>query len=241
MRTARYATKKVIIFGVVHIVLGLFAIALGISSASPMENSFPYGNLGYGIWCGIFYIINGCVGIVSGIKKSPSPILWHLILSIISAVLACLHLSLAIASTSQDYMILRLRYWYTTTSPTDVAYFNDLWNFCVTYFPMTASLAITPGATTAFGYPTNAMTQWLHYGTIAVDALLACGGFLSLIFSLLSAAAGCKVTCCPNCDIDEDMENMHVTQVVTQVHPHPGHHKQVEAMAVPNVAYTSEQ
>jgi hypothetical protein len=118
--------------------------------------------------------------------------------------------------------------------PLDVQYSQDMDVFVKEYFPMTYMLS----------RPGNRITAWLHPGMVAVDSLLAIGGFLVAFFAVLSAASGCKVTCCSNLGEDYDIQGVTVAHHHQQPHPQiqiqKGQPEKVMSVPMGNMAYQTD-
>ncbi|XP_002734638.2 uncharacterized protein LOC100374271 [Saccoglossus kowalevskii] len=81
-----FSHKTITGFGITLILLGTLAIIFG--SVSIGIECIPFSYVGTGIWTGMFIIVTGILGCVSGCKKNKCTIIANMVLSIIAAVLA---------------------------------------------------------------------------------------------------------------------------------------------------------
>ncbi|XP_002734635.1 uncharacterized protein LOC100373810 [Saccoglossus kowalevskii] len=81
-----FANKTITSFGISQIVLGSLAIIFCIVTLS--VDCHPVSYVSTGIWTGIFVIVTGILGCVSGYKKNNCTIIANMVLSIIAAVMA---------------------------------------------------------------------------------------------------------------------------------------------------------
>lgn len=95
----RYPSKAAVIFGAIQVSAGCASFILGIANAVTCAS---YGVLGFGLWCGVLFIIAGSFGIFSSKRKTTCMIVTHMVLSVISAVASSVQLSLAVAAAAWD-------------------------------------------------------------------------------------------------------------------------------------------
>ncbi|ESN91573.1 hypothetical protein HELRODRAFT_189731 [Helobdella robusta] len=207
MRLSNFSGTKTIVMGAFLIFWGLGSFALGIPSATPANMSYPYGHLGYGIWCGVFvsivsalilfiwcqFTIVGIIDIVLGCRTTPSLVLWALVLNIFASILGVLEMALGTAAANQDFSAMKLREGLVDSYDPNYAKFQELADFYRDFFPMTYKIALSKN-----------LVPSLHNGTVAVDSLLAICGIFAAIFAANVACSCAKVTCCPNIKTDLD-------------------------------------
>ncbi|XP_006813133.1 uncharacterized protein LOC100367004 [Saccoglossus kowalevskii] len=68
-------------FGSTHIILGVLAVVFGLTAIAVVGG---LANIGTGIWCGVFFIVTGFLGCVSGNDRNRSLIIAFMVTSIIS-------------------------------------------------------------------------------------------------------------------------------------------------------------
>lgn len=99
----RYRSSLTVISGVVQFFCGLVSIMLGI--ANPLLCGL-FGQVGYGIWCGIIFMISGCFSIWAAHRRTTCLIVASMVLNIIAACCAGIQFSLGIASAHIDKVLL---------------------------------------------------------------------------------------------------------------------------------------
>ncbi|ELT99689.1 hypothetical protein CAPTEDRAFT_228928 [Capitella teleta] len=87
--------KGVFIMGIVQIVFACICILLQVVAIATQTGFYQ---LGYGIWCSIFYIIAGALSIGASKTSSSCMILASMVLCIFAAISACLHVGFAAGS-----------------------------------------------------------------------------------------------------------------------------------------------
>ncbi|XP_070543495.1 vacuolar protein-sorting-associated protein 36-like [Ptychodera flava] len=81
-RIQSFANCTIAGLSVCQMILGVFSVALGVLS---FIVDCDFSTIGTGIWCGVFFMVIGIVGLISAVKKTSGPISALLVLSIISA------------------------------------------------------------------------------------------------------------------------------------------------------------
>ncbi|XP_077868369.1 uncharacterized protein LOC144358578 [Saccoglossus kowalevskii] len=65
----RYSQKTATALAISQIVLGVLALVFGIVA---IEIGCTKSHIGSGIWCGLFFLLTGCIGCVSASRKTQS-------------------------------------------------------------------------------------------------------------------------------------------------------------------------
>ncbi|ESN91572.1 hypothetical protein HELRODRAFT_189730 [Helobdella robusta] len=224
MRLTNFSGTKTIVMGAFLIFWGCASFSLGIPSATIINMSYPYGHLGYGIWCGIFFAFVGIINIVLGCRTTPSLVIWGLFMNIFACVLGVLQTALGMAAANQDFNAMKLRDMEGSDNPDVIQKYTELSEFYREFFPMTYRIANS-----------KHLVPYIHNGTVAVDSLLAICGIFAAIFAAVAASSCAKVTCCPNIKTDLD-----TVTVVSSVH-HEGRQKPTSQMLHENAGFQSQQ
>ncbi|XP_006820854.2 uncharacterized protein LOC102803309 [Saccoglossus kowalevskii] len=95
-------------FGITQASMGVLAIIFGITAAI-IRCSLAF--LGTGIWCGVYFIVTGCMVYVSAARTSRRWIITSMILSIIAAAVCGLVLiPVSAVAVSEDYIYTECYY-----------------------------------------------------------------------------------------------------------------------------------
>ncbi|XP_070539990.1 uncharacterized protein [Ptychodera flava] len=85
MARQSFPEHTIIALSICQIVLGGLAVILGIVT---LVIGCQLSYIGAGMWCGILFIVSGCIGLVSARKKTRAMIIASMVLSIVSASLS---------------------------------------------------------------------------------------------------------------------------------------------------------
>nr|CAB3264021.1 membrane-spanning 4-domains subfamily A member 8 [Phallusia mammillata] len=87
------------ILGIIELVVGLISIVCGVIVASTPTgyySVFVWGTNGAGVWCGVFFLVAGVLGVVSARKCEPCPVIGGMVMSIFSSLAGGVLVGLAI-------------------------------------------------------------------------------------------------------------------------------------------------
>ncbi|XP_078481984.1 membrane-spanning 4-domains subfamily A member 4A-like [Ciona intestinalis] len=86
--------------GITQLVMGILSLGIAITALCMGSNYYSnyYFDTGAGIWCGVFFLICGILGCISGQKPGKCIIVASMVMTIISAVIATTMLSLETTS-----------------------------------------------------------------------------------------------------------------------------------------------
>ncbi|XP_013420356.1 uncharacterized protein LOC106180777 isoform X1 [Lingula anatina] len=142
--------------GILAFILGIVGIAIGAYLAS----------LGTGIWCGIFYIIAGGLGVGAAKKKTTGLLVSHMVLSILSSLACIVLLSFASIGVGGEYSNCLRNHGYYYSYPYE--YSNEVYQMC----------------------------RSIVSGRHIVNSLLIIISVLEGIVAIISSAFTCRGTCC---------------------------------------------
>nr|CAB3264023.1 membrane-spanning 4-domains subfamily A member 8 [Phallusia mammillata] len=74
------------VLGIVEIAIGAISIICGIIAITTVSPYFTFALLATGIWCGVFFIAAGIIGIISSRSCKPCSIIGGMVMSIVSAL-----------------------------------------------------------------------------------------------------------------------------------------------------------
>lgn len=114
-----YATQQSLTLGVIQIICGVLSIIFNTVLIIYSKDYYDAGDSGYGIWCGVFFLVSGGLGVGASQKPQYGLVVAHMVMSIFSAVFAGILLiaSSVGAATSDDCNYYNYIYSYICDKP----------------------------------------------------------------------------------------------------------------------------
>jgi hypothetical protein len=168
---------------VAQLFCGIGNLALGIANA--VICGF-LGPIGYGIWGSVLCFIAGSTGIAAGINRRRATVIAHMVLSVITAVAACVQLAMGTSSAVADYQTTKKEHgsWSIYFDSLGLDHYRTSSAF--NYFDM-------------WGCSTRQRNSYAtrFNGPTVTDSLLAVFAIFQGILAIMSAIFSCRATVCP--------------------------------------------
>lgn len=170
-----YPSPWAFVFGLVHIVCGLFSIALGIGSICTQATGYF---IGYGIWCGFLFILSGGAVLITGFTGCART--WTIMLSMAFGMMAVaasiVQFSIGIVAASNDSGNNLQTGRLTSASTTGIQHYDIFY--------------IRQGVSNYCAGSGFTSSSWG-----AVDVLLIIVAFVEAVVATATAVFGCRSMC----------------------------------------------
>lgn len=182
-----YPSKHARVLGIIQIVCGLVAIALGIGSIFAMSLLYF---VGHGIWGGVCPIIAGAFGIASAQRKSKGLIVVNLVMSTIAACLVVAPFIVATISAGID-----------GDNPQYRSYGNDgIYDQYNTYPYDTYPYDTYPHGPYDHHHSSYYGGYYIYNNAkVGIESTIAIVMVIECIVAIWAAAIACNFTCCCRC------------------------------------------